>query len=135
MAAPNKTRSRARRERTSGKSDATLAGIPKLRLWVVYGEGIKFGHGRAELLQMVEARGSISAAATEFGMSYRNLWGYFRDLEQASGAKLLVRHRGSGPNAGTHLSPAGKAFLARYWEFRRAVDAAVAREFTRVYKG
>jgi len=103
-------------------------------LWIVYGEGIKFGHGRAEILRLVDAKGSISAAAAELGMSYRNLWGYFRELEQASGAKLLVRHRGSGPDAGTHLSPAGKAFLDQYCKFHRAVDAAVAREFTRIYK-
>jgi molybdate transport system regulatory protein len=107
---------------------------PKLRLWIVYGDRIKFGHGRAELLQLVDAQGSISAAAAEFGMSYRNLWGYFRDLEKATGIDLLVRQRGSGPKAGTHLSPEGKAFLARYRKLRSAVESAVEREFARVYK-
>ena len=109
-------------------------GSPKLRLWIVYGDRIKFGFGRAEILRLVDEKGSISAAAAELGMSYRNLWGYFRELEEASGAKLLVRQRGSGPEAGTHLSSAGRAFVDRYCQFHRAIDAAVIREFTRIYK-
>jgi len=108
---------------------------PKLRLWVVCGDGIKFGHGRADFLALVHARGSIRAAAAEFGMSYRNAWGYLRELEQAAGVRLLVRHRGRGADAGTRLSPEGEAFLARYRAFRAAVDCAVEREFVRIYGG
>ena len=107
--------------------------VPSLRLWVVYGGRIKFGHGRAELLRLIHELGSIREAASQAGMSYRNLWGYLQELERASGMQLLLRQRGRGPTAGTRLSPDGEAFLARYWRFRQAVDRAVSREFARVY--
>lgn len=106
---------------------------PKLRVWVLYNGRIKFGHGRADFLQAVSERGSIRGAATEFGMSYRNAWGYLRELEEAAGARLLLRQRGRGAGAGTRLSPEGEAFLARYRTFRAAVDRAVDREFRRIY--
>jgi molybdate transport system regulatory protein len=48
----------------------------KLKIWVVFGERVKFGDGRAELLELIDELGSIKQAVIRFGMSYRNAWGY-----------------------------------------------------------
>ena len=45
---------------------------PKIRVWVVFGRELKFGAGRAQLLRLIDERGSLRKAAVEFGMSYRN---------------------------------------------------------------
>ena len=57
---------------------------PKLRVWVMFGEDLKFGDGRARLLELIDERGSLKKAAQELEMSYRNAWGYLRDLETAA---------------------------------------------------
>ena len=36
-----------------------LKGRPRLKLWVVFGGRVKFGEGRAELLEAVERLGSF----------------------------------------------------------------------------
>jgi molybdate transport system regulatory protein len=106
---------------------------PKLRVWVVFLDRVKIGAGRAELLQAIEDRGSIKAAAAQFSMSYRHLWGYLRDLEKAAGFRFIERQRGGGAAGGAALTARGKQFLAQYWKFQRRVEAAATRELKRVF--
>jgi molybdate transport system regulatory protein len=106
---------------------------PKLRVWVTFGDDLKFGDGRARLLERIEALGSLRKAAQEFEMSYRNAWGYLRELEEAAGFKFVERAPGGGPSSGMRLTPAGKRFLARYRKFRRGLDGAAKRHFARSF--
>lgn len=59
----------------------------KLKVWVVFDGRVKFGDGRAQLLERVDALGSLRQAVTGMGMSYRAAWGYLRELERAGGFK------------------------------------------------
>jgi molybdate transport system regulatory protein len=111
---------------------------PRFRVWVVYGGAgkggsVKFGDGRAALLERIEALGSFKKAVAEIGMSYRAAWGYYRDLERAAGVQLLERHPGGGPAGGTRLTAAGRQLLRRYRRFRHGLDAGVARQFGRAF--
>src|SRR6266498_3156882 len=45
---------------------------PKLRVRVSPGKQLKFGDGRARLLELIDERGSLRQAAAELRMSYRN---------------------------------------------------------------
>ncbi|HYL81811.1 MAG TPA: LysR family transcriptional regulator [Candidatus Acidoferrum sp.] len=102
---------------------------PRLKVWVVFGEGVKFGDGRAQLLELIDELGSIKQAVGRFGMSYRSAWGYLRELEKAAGFKLLERRAGGGPGSGTRLTRRGREFLEKYRRFRRGLDGVVARHF------
>jgi molybdate transport system regulatory protein len=107
---------------------------PKLRVWVVFGPRLKFGDGRARLLELIEERGSLRQAAAAFGMSYRNAWGYLRELENAAGFKFVERAPGGSPRSGMRLTGAAREFLASYREFRRGLDAVAARHFERSFR-
>ena len=107
---------------------------PKLRVWVVFSDDLKFGDGRAQLLTLIDQRGSLKQAAAELEMSYRNAWGYLRELESAAGFKFVERAPGGGPSSGMRLTSAGKRFLARYRKFRGALDDAMKRHFARAFK-
>lgn len=107
---------------------------PKLRVWIVFGKRLKFGDGRAKLLEAIEARGSLQQAAAEFDMSYRNAWGYLRELETAAGFKFLERAPSGGASRGMRLTPAAREFLKRYRAFQRSVEAAAPRQFARAFR-
>ena len=107
---------------------------PKLRVWLVFRDRVKIGAGRAELLESIDTSGSIKAAAEQFGMSYRYVWGYLRELEEAAGFQFFVRQRGGGRIGGAHLTPRGKAFLAQYRRFQHRLEAAADREFRRFFR-
>jgi molybdate transport system regulatory protein len=105
-----------------------------MKVWVVFGGRVKFGDGRAELLERVERLGSFKKAVAEMGMSYRAAWGYFRELERAAGIQFLERHPGGGPAGGSRLTAEGQRFLTRYRRFRRGLDARIAAQFTRSFR-
>jgi molybdate transport system regulatory protein len=106
---------------------------PKLRVWITFGDELKFGDGRARLLTLIDDRGSLKKAAAELEMSYRNAWGYLRDLEAAAGFKFFERVSGGGPGSGMRLTRAGRRFLDRYTKFRGGLDQAARRRFERVF--
>ena len=107
---------------------------PRLKVWVVFGDRVKFGDGRARLLELVDELGSLKQAVAQIGMSYRHGWGYFRELERASGLKVLERRPGEGPRGGMRLTPEGRRLLARYRRFRVGLDRTVERQFKRAFK-
>ena len=111
-----------------------LAMKPKVKVWVTFGDRLKFGDGRADLLELIEDRGSLRAAAQVSGMSYRNAWGYLRELESVAGFKFVERVKGGGPRSGMRLTKAGKNFVARYRKFRSGLDAVAMRHFERSFR-
>jgi molybdate transport system regulatory protein len=102
---------------------------PKVKVWVVFSGRVKFGDGRAKLLELIDELGSLKKAVDRFGMSYRNAWGYLQELEEAAGFKFLERKPGGGPRSGTRLTREGKKFLNRYRRFKERSDRAVSRHF------
>jgi molybdate transport system regulatory protein len=107
---------------------------PKLRVWVVFGKRLKFGDGRARLLELIDAHGSLRRAAAELGMSYRNAWGYLRELERGAGFKLVARAPEGTSRSGMHLTARGRDFVARYRRFQRGLDGVAARRFARAFR-
>jgi molybdate transport system regulatory protein len=107
---------------------------PKLKVWVVFGSRVKFGDGRAQLLELVDELGSLRRAVARVGMSYRAAWGYFRELERASGLKLLARAPGAGPRGGTHLTAEGRALVVRFRRFQASLDMSTRRGFARTFR-
>ena len=103
----------------------------KLKVWVVFDGRVKFGDGRAQLLERVESLGSLRQAVAGMGMSYRAAWGYLRELERAAGFKFLERHPGRGR---TRLTTAGRRFLTRYRRFRHGLDNVVENHFSRSFR-
>jgi len=108
---------------------------PKLRVWIVFGKRLKLGHGRARLLELIDERGSLRQAAAEFGMSYRNAWGYLKELEKAAGFKLIERAPEGTSRSGMRLTARGREFVACYRKFQRSLDGVAARHFERAFKG
>ncbi len=108
---------------------------PKIRVWVVFDRELKFGAGRAQLLRLIDERGSLRKAAVEFGMSYRNAWGYLQELEQAAGFRFVERRPGAGPRSGMRLTSAGRDFLACYAKFRGGLEEATRRHFAGAFRG
>ena len=106
---------------------------PKIRVWITFGDDMKFGDGRAQLLGLIDERGSLSKAAEELEMSYRNAWGYLQDLERAAGFQFVERAPGGGPRSGMRLTAEGRRFLERYRAFRAGLEAAMTRQFTRAF--
>ncbi|MBI2873622.1 MAG: substrate-binding domain-containing protein [Firmicutes bacterium] len=72
------------------------------------------------LLAAIGEKGSISAAASGMGLSYRHAWGLIGEAENALARALLERKVGGPGGGGAALTPAAGELLEHHRSFRRA---------------
>ena len=70
------------------------------------------GDKRVEILRLIEARGSISQAAREAGVSYKAAWQAVDTLTNLAGVVLVERAVGGAGGGGASVSEAGLQLLA-----------------------
>ena len=104
------------------------AGRIELRLRIRLGDAIAMGPGKADLLDAIDAHGSISAAARAIGMSYRRAWLLVEEMNGCFAAPLVETR----PGAGAHLSDGAHAVLVAYRRAEAAAQATAAHEMTEI---
>ncbi|HII85622.1 TPA: LysR family transcriptional regulator, partial [Candidatus Bathyarchaeota archaeon] len=85
---------------------------PSGKIWIeIQGKPI-LGKGGAEILREIDARQSLSKAAEKLGMSYRYLWNYLQEIQEAVGENVVETHKGGKTGGGgAKLTDVGKALL------------------------
>jgi hypothetical protein len=63
----------ARKNHRENRRTWHSAGMPRVRISIVFESGARIGPGKAALLESIRDTGSISAAAREMGMSYKRM--------------------------------------------------------------
>ena len=90
--------------------------------WLERNGKVVAGKGRITLLEHIESEGSISSAAKVMGMSYRHAWGILKDMETASGGKLVTSSRGGSSGGRTGLTKLGKQLIKDYHEGEKRLE-------------
>src|SRR5690606_24729478 len=101
-------------------------GAPRVRskVWVERGGTVIMSEYRAQLLEAVEAYGSVAAAAQALGLPYRTAWKKLREMEEAAGLAFVASDSGGRSGGGSVLTPAGREMLEAF----RRVAEPVGRE-------
>jgi molybdate transport system regulatory protein len=73
-----------------------------------------FGPGKAELLECVDRLGSISAAAREMCMSYRQAWKLIETMNDVFRERVVETSQGGAHGGGATLTNVGKKLLDCY---------------------
>ena len=76
---------------------------PSIRLTLEKEERF-FGPGVADLLELVEEKGSIQGACSEMGMSYSKSWKIIKRAERELGYPLLSSHNGGTAGGKSELT-------------------------------
>ncbi|MDE3027655.1 MAG: winged helix-turn-helix domain-containing protein [Paracoccaceae bacterium] len=100
----------------------------KLRLRVVFGDGIMIGPGKVELLEHIRDTGSISAAGRAMGMSYKRAWMLVEVMNAAFCDPLVASVRGGPQGGGAQLTETGVQVVAHYRAMGAKARAATAAE-------
>ena len=85
--------------------------IVRSRAWLEWHGESLLGQGRLALLEALQERGSISAAARSLGVSYRAAWRWIDAMNQAAGQPLVTTATGGRGGGGAQLTPAGEAVI------------------------
>ena len=81
------------------------------------------GPGKIKLLELIDSKGSISAAGREMAMSYRRAWLLVDNLNRCFREPVVAAQTGGAHGGGAALTALGHAVIQHY----RAIEAAAAR--------
>lgn len=95
-------------------------------LRIYFGESW-IGPGKVQLLEAVQAHGSISAAARAIGMSYRRAWLLIDTVNRMFRDPAVLTTLGGRGGGTAALTPFGREIVRRY----RAMEAAASRAIGR----
>lgn len=92
-----------------------------------------FGPGTAQLLEMIDLTGTISAACEAMHMSYTKAWKMLNQVEKQLGDKVVVRVNGGSEGGYTLLTEKGRRLLTAYRgmqrELKEQTDALLEKYF------
>ncbi len=99
----------------------------ELKPRVMLGDVRAMGPGKADLLELIEETGSISAAAKRMKMSYRRAWTLVEAMNGAFRNPLVQASTGGAGGGGARVSESGKEVLALYRRMQAELEAVAHR--------
>ena len=79
-----------------------------------------------ELLERIDASGSISTAASTMGMSYKAAWQAVEGMNNLSEHPVVERQTGGKHGGGTRLTPYGRRVLTAYRRLEKERERVLA---------
>ncbi|HVH67553.1 MAG TPA: LysR family transcriptional regulator [Gemmatimonadales bacterium] len=92
---------------------------PHSKLWLNWDGAFLMGPRYLRFLEAVERTGTIRAAGSEVGWSYRTCLNRIREMERVLGAKVLATTRGGASRGGARLTPAARRLVQLFERWRR----------------
>ncbi|MDR3673816.1 MAG: LysR family transcriptional regulator [Holophaga sp.] len=96
-----------------------------VRIGIPLGDCYAMGPGKADLLDAIQAAGSISAAARSLGMSYRRAWLLVDEMNRCFRTPVVEAHLGGTGGGGAKVTDLGQEALRRYRELQDLAWVAV----------
>ena len=103
--------------------------IPRAKVWLEVDGRYVFGRGMSDILKAVDETGSIKAAASQLGKSYRYVWAKVKEAEQALGAPLVLTRVGGKDARRSDLTELGSELVRDFDALRRQIFDLVDDEF------
>ena len=91
------------------------------KIWLEADGHAFLGDGRYRLLEAVERKGSINAAAREMGISYRKAWSQLQAMEGSAPFPLLVRKVGGKAGGSSRLTPEARQLMKTFQQLRERI--------------
>ncbi len=84
------------------------------RIWINKNGERLIGPGRVELLERIQASGSIRQAALQMKMSYRQAWDLIKDMNERLDAPVVISTRGGKGGGNAILTEKGLQVIHQY---------------------
>lgn len=100
----------------------------KIRLWIEEAEGPFLGIGKIWLLENIKKTGSITNAAKEMKMAYRQAWQLVEAMNQRAENPLVEKLLGGKGGGGARLTEAGEKAIQTFYALEKKVKDFVNTE-------
>ncbi|MEO6149367.1 MAG: ModE family transcriptional regulator [Mucilaginibacter sp.] len=84
------------------------------RIWMEVNSGKVLGHGRVELLERIQASGSIRQAALQMKMSYKQAWDLVNHINSNFESPIVISHRGGKGGGNAVVTEAGLNLISHF---------------------
>lgn len=100
----------------------------KVRLWIEEVEGPFLGIGKIWLLENIQKTGSITNAAKEMKMAYRQAWQLVEEMNKRAESPLVEKLLGGKGGGGARLTAAGENAIAIFYEVENRIREFAEKE-------
>jgi molybdate transport system regulatory protein len=107
---------------------SALKPLPSLSVRIDLDPKERIGPGKIELLEQIDACGSISAAGRALDMSYKRAWDLVDEVNRICRHAAVERQTGGKNGGGAALTPFGVSLVARYRKIERSAASAVRKD-------
>ncbi len=108
--------------------------LPSLSVRIDLADEARIGPGKIELLENIDACGSISAAGRAMDMSYKRAWDLVDEINRICRQAAVQRQTGGKNGGGAVLTPFGASLVARYRKIERNAASAARKELEALRK-
>lgn len=106
---------------------------PKFNLWLEQDGVVVLSAWRVQLLETIDATGSISAAAERLKIPYRRAWEKVQEIERGLGVKAVDTTVGGTGGGGARLTLAGRRAVEQFYKFSAGFEVEVARRYREAF--
>jgi molybdate transport system regulatory protein len=101
------------------------------KIWIERGSGgnVVLSEWRVELLEAIDAHGSLSRAAETLDIPYRTAWERVKATEGEIGFRLLDSESGGLDGGGSRLTPEARDLCRRFRRVSGGIQEVVSRRF------
>src|SRR5690606_16107996 len=100
---------------------------PCFQLRLVIDRDVVLGPGKADLLERIDACGSISAASRDLGMSYKKAWQLIATRNRCFPPPLIAPSSAGSQRGGAQVTPLGREVLDHYRALQRGLEPGTSR--------
>lgn len=104
------------------------APLASIRIRVTCGDEIAMGQGKADLLEAIQATGSISAAGRQLGLSYRKAWLMVDEMNRCFTSAVVETAKGGAQGGGARVTDLGREALRQYRQIQALAKGAIEPE-------
>jgi molybdate transport system regulatory protein len=99
------------------------------KIWIERRGEVVLSEWRVELLEAIEANGSLSRAAEALDIPYRTAWERVKATEGEVGFRLLDSESGGADGGGSRLTPEARDLCRRFRRVSSGIQEVVSRRF------
>lgn len=99
------------------------------KIWIERRGDVVLSEWRVELLETIDAQGSLSRAAEALAVPYRTAWERVKTTEAELGVRLLESESGGADGGGSRLTPEARDLCRRFRRVSGGIQEVVSRRF------